>query len=535
MFFGCAPLREGGSVGVRAEVDLSIEPDRSKGKRYDQYSAMVIVGRVVTMAEGSLGVEVIPEGRVVVVGEKIAALLKPGEPFPAQIDSENAVFIKTDGIIFPGLINLHDHPHYNHIPIWDVSGRFTNRYQWQSTDEYRIRVKYLKNIVEQKRYWGLLAEVMKYAEVKHLVAGETAIQGSPGNSRKYCQILLRNLDTSPNFGFLRMRSYVRNVVKVSREKLARWRADMDEGKLDALFLHIAEGTDSVAQREFDFLVENGLARKEVIIIHGVGLSEEQIRFMSYNDMTVVWSPTSNILLYGKTANIPLMVGYGVNLCLGTDWNPTGCKNLLCEMKLAYEYSNFFFDSLLGFQDIVEMVTVNAADAVGWGRYVGRVLPGFYADLLVITDPGGDPFEALVEATEADVELVLVGGDPLYGDSAFMAMLKPGDFEYIRSSCGFTKGIDVTKEGVPLGDETLRQIIDTLRLAMSFDLDAMMEAFSDKALSDYPTFADYIEAKFPGYRPLPLDPLYPCSDEHFFEVLRKRLPFDIGKIYYGRGG
>lgn len=554
-FIGCAPpqkpvraetpkTKPKTGIGVKLQSDFPIDtliiyPDKSKGRRYDSYSAIVLAGKIVTMSEDENGnLKIIPDGRVVIVGEKIASVLAPGEKFPSQIDSSKCLFLDTKDLIFPGLINAHDHVHYNHIPLWDVQKTYTNRYQWPDEMDCRVNVKNAKNAATEKKYWNQEHLVVKYGEVKQLVGGTTSVQGAPSGSRKFTQLLVRNMDVSPNFGFQRMSSYVRNVTEEKDAKIKKWISKFDAGELDALFFHISEGTDEKARKEFDFLIQKGLARKEVIIIHGTALDEKQIKYMGEHKMTLVWSPVSNLLLYGKTAEIPIFVKYGVNICIGTDWSPSGGKNLLGEMKVAYKYSKTKWNGILSYQDICKMVTCNPADAVGWKNFVGRIEAGLYADIVVISDRGEDPYETLVKATDDDVRLVFVGGDPLYGDSIFMAQLKPGDFEYLQTTCGFKKCLDFTKENVPNGDETFRYADSLLRVIMSFDENAMMSAFMDKDITKFRSFSDYLSKKFPGYRPQHLDPIYFCMDPYFFNVLNSsknaKLPFDIKAIYFMSG-
>lgn len=379
------------------------------------------------------------------------------------------------------------------------------------------------------------AEAMKYGEVKHLVGGATAVQGAPYGSGKFCDILIRNMDVCNYFGFRRMSPYVREVTEVDDDRIQRWLDDMNSGKLDALFFHIAEGTDQLAGDEFDFLVENGLGRKEVIIIHGTALDEEQIKYMGEHNMTLVWSPVSNLLLYGETADIPTFIENNVNICLGTDWSPSGGKNLLSEMKIAYQYDKSRWGGILDYEDIAKMVTCNPADAVGWTDYCGRIKPGLYADITVIDDPGGNPFEALVEATERDIALVFVGGDPLYGDSIFMARMKPGDFEYIQTTCGFTKCLDFTKQNVEFGEQSFHFVVNKLQEALNFDPQVIKNTFTDDRIKQYKNIEEYLNDKFPGYHPLKLDPIYPCMDTYYFDALRNsrnaNLQFDIEEIYY----
>ena len=116
--------------------------------------------------------------------------------------------------------------------------------------------------------------------------------------------------------------------------------------------------------------------------------------------------------------------------------------------------------------LVEMVTINAARAIRWDDQVGSIEAGKVADLLVISRPlppaipdlPPSPYRSLIDATEADVSLVLVGGEPVAGDVAAMQSLKPDDFEVVRTGTGcFQKAIEVTAPGIPKGTETLAEI------------------------------------------------------------------------------
>jgi hypothetical protein len=126
------------------------------------------------------------------------------------------------------------------------------------------------------------------------------------------------------------------------------------------------------------------------------------------------------------------------------------------------------------RELVAMVTRNPALTLRWTRYVGSVTSGKFADLTVITPPPGPPrrrpgsvYRSLIDATDRDVRLTLVGGDPLVGDVRLMQTLKGKDFETIRSArLGFTKAIDVTDPSVPDGRETFGEIRSTLQSALN---------------------------------------------------------------------
>src|SRR4029077_1518474 len=49
---------------------------------------------------------------------------------------------------------------------------------------------------------------------------------------------------------------------------------------------------------------------------------------------VVWSPFSNLWLYGSTTDVKAAQQQGVSVCIGSDWGPSGTKNIQGEIKVA---------------------------------------------------------------------------------------------------------------------------------------------------------------------------------------------------------
>jgi hypothetical protein len=73
---------------------------------------------------------------------------------------------------------------------------------------------------------------------------------------------------------------------------------------------------------------------------------------------------------------------------------------------------------------------------------------------------------LIDATEKDVRLVLVNGEPRSGDVELMEALKPGSYEILVSECGnFQKAIDVTNPSLPKGTETFAYLKHTLEAGL----------------------------------------------------------------------
>ncbi|HET6177290.1 MAG TPA: amidohydrolase family protein [Candidatus Sulfotelmatobacter sp.] len=475
----------------------------------------------------------------ILVRNGVIVAIWQGREAPPGVPLGNAIGVDLgpEAMVFPGLINLHNHPTYDVLDPWpapssDVQttlGRplgtepYANRYQWNdvpstSPPEYRRLVDTPQLLLNSGAGLGLLSEVVKYSEVKAMLGGETAFQdGSPDPATD--NLMIRNVQ-STNFGRQAVFSRVPSIDQLSSGDLVALITGMQNGQVDAWLTHLAEGVrdsqrragDTFSSRaEFTSLQSLGLLTDMTVVVQGNGLEEADfaamraapsIRLNHSGDglgAKLVWSPLSNLLLYGQTALIYHALKEGVTISLGTDWSPSGSRNLLDELKVAdialrdprllgldrdlvpslsvdgktgeaRKDAEIALDHVL-----VEMVTRNPAQTLRWNRYVGSIEAGKFADLIVIgkSDRASakgipdSPYRSLIDATEEDVRLVLVNGEPRSGDVEIMAALKPGNYEVIRSACAnFSKGIDTTNPALPKGTETFAYLKQTLIAALS---------------------------------------------------------------------
>lgn len=79
-----------------------------------------------------------------------------------------AHIVKTGGIIYPGLIDLHNHVTWNALARWSAGAKSGARYDWQQLPEYRMALNtpHEKMVAEGH---GCAAE--RYAEVKAIAGG----------------------------------------------------------------------------------------------------------------------------------------------------------------------------------------------------------------------------------------------------------------------------------------------------------------------------------------------------------------------------
>ena len=476
---------------------------------------------------------IIPSGNILIRDGMIEAIWNSTDSPPSNVDITSLSIIQTDGIIFPGLIDSHNHLYYDTIPIWDVSKRYSNRYEWQEEPNYDSDIEYPSKILSRYYYANLLGAMVKYAEIKALIGGTTAIQGVGGCNNHYSSILTRNIELT-NFGIDNIKTHVPNVQSLDATSLL-W--DYNLGKLDAFFLHIGEGTDELSHQEFETLKSKGLLIEPLVAIHALAFNRSDFAEMAAVGAKMVWSPTSNLLLYGDTADVQTASEEGVIIALAPDWSPSGAKNVLGELKIADQWNKKVLGGYFSDYALVKMVTSDAAKVCGWEHLVGQIKVGSYADLLVLDnwDDTLSPYRALINAIDHDVELVTIGGDPLYGLEEYLKVLKPGDYEVIEFG-GWNRALDITMEGVTGGDQNFSWIETKLSDVMTFTPEVLYDNFNvgTKTLTE---FTDWLDEEFPsGLHSIPLDPIYTYGDSSYFaaisssENLNQKFTCDLNSYY-----
>ncbi len=327
-----------------------------------------------------------------------------------------------DSWVYPALSDLHSHIAFATLPIWDeptrTKGPWLHRDQWPRAPSYKPRVSwpayaYLKGAPE-----ALLA----YAQVRALAGGASSIQGWPPARGQPVNRLIRNVDDDIDRDAIRT-----SVVNLDLAELEHRRSLLDQHK--SLVYHLAEGQrHSKVAREFADVAMAGCLRFRLFAIHCCAVGRESFRQWRQNAELrgepgpggVIWSPLSNLWLYGQTTDVMAARAEGVTVCLGTDWGPSGSRNLLGELKVAARWVQHAGLPLEAF-DLIEMVTSNPGDLLtrAWGVGPGRFEAGRLADAVVVTRRHADPWKNLLLAREQDIELVVVGGEAVYGKRALM--------------------------------------------------------------------------------------------------------------------
>jgi cytosine/adenosine deaminase-related metal-dependent hydrolase len=323
-----------------------------------------------------------------------------------------------DAYVLPGFIDMHNHLAYNALPLWGEPGRTV---PWLHNKHWPTADTYTESITEPAWTYAKACPeaLLAYVQVREMAGGATAAQGWPTANRGY-RTVMRNIDAE-KAGQSSDDLIYTSVVTKTGEALAESVRRMAAGA--GFIYHCAEGQrGSRVLRDFtDLERAEGLLQTFIGIHCSAVESAEWSKWMPQSAGGVVWSPLSNIVLYGQTTLVEDVRGRGVRVCLGSDWGPSGTRNLLGEMKVA-RIAARHFGFALSDRDIVQMVTTNPGALLErcWRRPIGRLVPGAFADLTVIRGHGpGDPWRRILAATERHVELVVIDGVPRYGMTTLM--------------------------------------------------------------------------------------------------------------------
>jgi hypothetical protein len=175
-----------------------------------------------------------------------------------------------------------------------------------------------------------------------------------------------------------------------------------------------------------------------LLIHAIPLTTGQLMEVADTDAKVVWSPSSNIALYGTTSNIAEWLSLGLTIGIGPDWTPSGEDDLLAELRFALDYGRTTGITGLTPRRLWEMATSDGAEVVGLASSIGRIAVGYRADLAVFGRMGSDPYLAVVESRSADVRLVLIDGRGYYGDAALETVTSVNGVCDAFEACGSAK-------------------------------------------------------------------------------------------------
>jgi Amidohydrolase family len=328
-----------------------------------------------------------------VVGSRIVA---PDEPLAR---GEAVVDLRGDRLL-PGLVNAHDHLQLNTLPPLESNRRYGHVRDWiYDVDARRRNDPYFAGLVAQPR-----SERSFIGGIKNLLSGVTTVAHH-----------------DPMWGYLSSADFPTRVALGCGWSHSLYLDGPEEVRNSCLatpvdqpwIIHAAEGIDTEALSEFDRLDELGCIRPNTIIVHGIVLDAERLARLRRVGGGLVWCPSSNLRLFGRTAEVQQLLPAGC-VALGTDSRLSGTRDLLEEIRVARVCAG------LADRDLESMVTARAATLLCLPDR-GCLAVGCLADLVVL--PAG---AELSRITRADIRLVILGGVARYADEDYARALGTPD-------------------------------------------------------------------------------------------------------------
>lgn len=306
---------------------------------------------------------------------------------PSSRKRSGGTELSLDGyLLFPGLINAHDHLEFSLFPRLG-NGPYQNFEHW-ARDIYKPQQSPILNhrqVPKSVRLW--------WGGVKNLLCGVTTVcQHNPYEAEF----------DNPQFPVRVLKPYGwAHSLTMGQDVACAFHATPANAPF---FIHLGEGVDTRSRNEVFKLDRLGCLTRRTVLIHAVGLDASGWRLVQERGASAVWCPSSNLFTLGRTIHVAT-VEANPRIILGSDSPLTSSGDLLDEVAFA-------ITQLAVRPEVVyEMVTSRPADALGLRNGEGRIAPGGVADLFALTDPDrrATPAQALASASFARIEMVIQQG------------------------------------------------------------------------------------------------------------------------------
>ena len=346
-----------------------------------------------------------------------------------------------DAVILPPLVNAHTHLELTHFPRWRTEAGETA--VPESFVDWILQVIRVKRALPLDAYRPSLEEGLRLSlaagtgaigDILSCFPAREAYRGSPLRGRTYLEALGRDparcrqllaaiadlleegsfgpleAGLSPHSPYTLSREYLEDVFDFCRRRRLPAAIHLAESGDESVFL--AESAGPLAQRLYPavgwegmvppparrtsvaYLAETGGLGPRTLLIHGVQVTDEDVRRIAAAGASVVLCPRSNHRLQVGRAPVGRYLAAGVNLALGTD-SLASCDSLSIWDEIAF--ARRVFGGEVDPARLLQMATLGGARALGVEKSCGALLPGLAADFQVVRPAVLPAADALEEA------------------------------------------------------------------------------------------------------------------------------------------
>ena len=194
---------------------------------------------------------------------------------------------------------------------------------------------------------------------------------------------------------------------------------------------IGESLRQHGRPTLDRLRDLGLLNERLLAVHMTQLGEGDIALVSETNVNVIHCPESNLKLGNGLCPVAQLLEQKVNVALGTDGAASNNNlDLLAESRTAALLAKGISSDPCALEafEALEMLTINAAAALGQAQNIGSIEAGKLADMCAVdmdslqTTPLYNVVSHLIYAASSQqVTHVWVGGRMLLNNSEFVHM------------------------------------------------------------------------------------------------------------------
>ncbi len=347
-------------------------------------------------------------------------------------------------LVLPGLVNAHDHLEFALFPRLGKGG-YSNFVQWAEDIHHpeTSPIREHRAIGKNTRLW--------WGGIRNLLSGVTTVC----HHNPYVAELFEDgfaVRVLRDFSWAHSVPFDHDLVRKQKS------AAPDQ----PFIIHLAEGVDSQSAGEILRLAGQHALDERTVIVHGLGLDEFGLNQMRRAGTALVWCPTSNVFLFGRTHDRNTLRGLP-RLALGSDSPLTAAGDLLDEIRFAAG------DARFPPEELYSLVTTRAAEVLRLKSGEGTLRIGALADFFAIRDTGESPACRLAALSYRDVEFVVIGGQVQLASAnvltrlprLFATGLRPldieGELRWIRAPLSrlFTDTQSHLPGEIKLGGKTVR--------------------------------------------------------------------------------
>jgi 5-methylthioadenosine/S-adenosylhomocysteine deaminase len=187
-------------------------------------------------------------------------------------------------------------------------------------------------------------------------------------------------------------------------------------------VHLLEHFTDRNEHMFDVLEEADALGPDLLVAHGIHLSDEEINILAVHDVRILHNPLSNMRLASGVIRLPELKRAGVQVGLGLDGGANDTSDMFNNMRVALGLQRakaHRADVFPTVAEVLRMATVDGAKLLGLFDRLGSLTPGKQADLIILNPqtinfaPRSDWLSQIVfNGQPRNVEWVFVAGQPL---------------------------------------------------------------------------------------------------------------------------